>query len=225
MAKAIGGFIIVIVAGTIWLWVMLSPTPIDRYPLFVLDVCRSDAPANADFVRSLIAELPSRGLWKRVVYFDGLWTTKPTKDGTYDSIRCRDGVSPPAFRVFEKSDDQFAHFTAEIIYNFPPALAPRLRDGTLVTEVIILLTRDKAVTRVFWPSIIPAEIWQGPAILTVSMVEVQSDVRASIVIVPDAGDAVMLSRIDCTERKKAFSGWRAPVACMLPRQVLELLPH
>ena len=225
MAKAIGGLIIAILAGTIWLWVMLSPTSIDRYPLFVLDVCRSDAPANAKFVRTLIADLSSRELWKRVVYFDGLWTTKPTKDGTYDGIRCREATSPPAFRVFEKTEDQFAHYTAEIVYSFPPALAPRLRDGTFVTEASILLSRDNAVPRVFWPSIIPAEIWQGPAILTVSVVEIQSGARANIVIAPVADDAVMLSRIDCTERKKAFSDWREPVACMLPRQVLDLLPH
>jgi hypothetical protein len=226
--RGIAGFVLVIAGGLLALYLMLAPAPLPYHPLIVLDVCTDESPANVAFVREFVVGESTETRVKRPVYLQGLWSTTPTADNTYTGGSCADAQ---AFRVFEKNaaphadGEPYADYTVEMSFMIPEGVAPKTAEGLPTTEAHVFLVRDATAPKHFVQGILPAELWGGPAVVTIQLTRIDKRARVDIVIAPTVDDAVMLARIDCTERKLAYADWREPFACLLPRAVLERLPH
>jgi hypothetical protein len=211
------------------LHLMLAPAPLPIYPQVVLDACAGASPANIAFVRDFVAGESVEIRAKRAVYFQGLRSTKPTADNTYPGGGpCADSQM---FRVFEKNagpradGEPYADYTVEMTLLMPVGVEPKTAEGLPTTVAHIFLMRDATAPKHFVQGILPPELWSGPAVVTIQLTRIEKRVSADIVIAPTVDDAIMLDRINCTERKVAYADWREPFACLLPREVLEQLPH
>jgi DNA-binding transcriptional ArsR family regulator len=225
-----GVFVLTVVGGLLALQVMLAPAPLVYYPRVVLNLCLDESPANIAFVRDLVAGERTDTRVKRAVYLQGLWSMAPTADNTYVGGTCAGGqnyrvfgqdTEPKAENEGEDPSAPYADYTVEITYFISERVAPKTADGFPITQAHIFPVRDATVPKRFWENQLPAELWAGPAVVTLQVTRIEKRVRVDIVISPPADDAGMLARVNCTERKLAYADWREPFACLLPREVLE----